>query len=75
MSPGYYWMNERGIGGYVGGPPIFDLPALCRRTSGGSNRVTGGHSWYGSVLGDDETVGYIGGGLGITCGPDGGCIQ
>ena len=39
---GRYWVNARGVGGYQGGPPIFDLAALCRR---GGNGGGSGHSW------------------------------
>ncbi len=37
---GRYWVNAQGIGGYEGGPPIFNLAVLCRRSGKSS-----GHSW------------------------------
>ena len=41
VIPGRYWVNARGIGGYEGGPPSFDLAALCgRRSAGGSSTQT-----------------------------------
>lgn len=40
VFPGRYWVNAQGIGGYQGGPPIFNLAVLCRRTGRGS-----GNSW------------------------------
>ncbi len=33
---GRYWMNAAGIGGYEGGPPQFNLPALAAQRSGGA---------------------------------------
>jgi hypothetical protein len=34
--PGRYWVAANGVGGYEGGPPFFDLNALCRAAGGGS---------------------------------------
>ena len=39
---GRYWMNAQGIGGFEGGPPIFDLNAAARQRSGGG--LYGGNS-------------------------------
>ena len=33
--PGRYWVLYNGVGGYEGGPPLFDLNALCAAASGG----------------------------------------
>jgi hypothetical protein len=35
VIPGRYWVDARGIGGYEGGPPVFDLQALARSAGGG----------------------------------------
>ena len=35
VIPGRYWVDPRGIGGYEGGPPIFDLRSLARAAGGG----------------------------------------
>ena len=67
---GRFWMNAQGVGGYEGGPPIFNLATAWRRNRGGST-----YSRYGSVIGDGSTVGYFGhDGTTVTCGPDGGCL-
>jgi len=38
VQPGRYWVVADGTGGYEGGPPLFNLVALCnqRRSGGGS---------------------------------------
>lgn len=71
VMPGRYWLNAQGIGGFEGGPPQFSLG-----TGGGGRgrRSVLGHSDTGSVIGGDGIVGYVGGDVGITCGPDGGCF-
>ncbi len=35
VIPGRYWVDPRGIGGYEGGPPVFDLRSLARAAGGG----------------------------------------
>lgn len=35
VTPGRYWVLANGIGGYEGGPPQFDLAALCAAANGG----------------------------------------
>ena len=35
VYPGRYWVLANGIGGYEGGPPSFNLAALCAAASGG----------------------------------------
>ena len=39
---GRYWMNAQGVGGFEGGPPVFDLAAAARQRSGGG--LYGGNS-------------------------------
>jgi len=38
VIPGRYWVNALGIGGYEGGPPMFNLAQMCApaRSSGGT---------------------------------------
>jgi hypothetical protein len=45
VIPGHYWVNAYGIGGLEGGPPMFNLAALCRQAGG---RNFGSRTWYGS---------------------------
>lgn len=35
VIPGRYWVLANGIGGYEGGPPSFNLAALCSAAAGG----------------------------------------
>ena len=35
VIPGRYWVLANGIGGYEGGPPTFNLAALCSAAGGG----------------------------------------
>jgi hypothetical protein len=45
---GRYWVNAQGIGGVEGGPPMFNLAALCnahRQTSSGRTWHNGDGSW------------------------------
>jgi hypothetical protein len=35
VMPGRYWVEASGIGGYEGGPPSFNLAALCAAAGGG----------------------------------------
>ena len=45
---GRYWVNAQGIGGMEGGPPMFNLVALCnaqRQTSSGRTWHNGDGSW------------------------------
>lgn len=74
VLPGRYWLDARGVGGFEGGPPTFDLRAAATAAGRGARRSILGHSLTGSVIGGDGVVGYVHGGLGITCGPDGGCF-
>lgn len=34
VMPGRYWVLANGIGGYEGGPPLFNLAALCSAATG-----------------------------------------
>jgi|HubBroStandDraft_4_1064222.scaffolds.fasta_scaffold28958_3 hypothetical protein len=77
VQPGRYWINADGIGGFEGGPPSFNLAALCSQRKGRSSALgtPGNRGWYGSVTGGGGVVGAIfPGGAGVTCGPGGGCI-
>lgn len=69
VNPGRYWLNPYGVGGYEGGPALFQLkPPQQRRRSVLSTRdLVGGSVVGGGFLG-------AGGGPSVTCGPDGGCI-
>jgi len=41
VLPGRYWVDSRGIGGYEGAPPSFNLAAMCAaRRGGGSSTQT-----------------------------------
>lgn len=35
VIPGRYWVAANGVGGYEGGPPIFNLAALCGQQNAG----------------------------------------
>jgi hypothetical protein len=61
VIPGRYWVDARGIGGYEGGPPIFDLQALARAAGGGRGGAWSYTSPYGSgtVGGDGEGFSYF----------------
>ena len=72
VIPGRFWMDARGMGGPVGGLATFNVAAACGQAA---RPRRGGDPWYGSVSGDDGVVGAIfRDGVGVTCGPDGGCI-
>ncbi len=70
VNPGRYWLNAQGIGGYEGGPPLFDLSAAAAASAG-----TGGYSGYtrrtpfGSIGGDGNCSYYMhpGGSSVMTC--------
>jgi Short C-terminal domain len=61
VIPGRYWVDARGIGGYEGGPPIFDLQALARAAGGGRGGAWSYTSLHGSgtVGGDGEGFSYF----------------
>jgi len=58
VSPGRYWLNAQGIGGYEGGPPQFNLPAAAAQRSGGGGGYNrsgpGGH-----LMSDGNCFGYM----------------
>ena len=61
VLPGRYWVDARGIGGYEGGPPIFDLGALARAAGGGRGGAwshTAPHGG-GTVGGDGQGFNYF----------------
>jgi hypothetical protein len=73
IVPGRYWMNAAGIGGIEGGPPQFNIIALCQQAYGGGPR--GVQSCFGSITQGGGITGYappagVPGGSGMTCGPD-----
>ena len=76
VLPGRYWLEADGTGGYVGEPASFNLVRLCnQRRASGALGSPGNRGWYGSVIGGGGSVGAIfSGGMGVTCGPDGGCL-
>ena len=51
VLPGRYWVNAQGIGGYEGGPPLFDLRAMAAqaqrywRQNSGTGESHGGGAW------------------------------
>ena len=57
VVPGRYWMNAQFIGGYEGGPAIFDLGAAAGSNSQGSgyNQNTIG----GGLMSDGSCSGYL----------------
>jgi hypothetical protein len=61
VIPGRYWVDARGIGGYEGGPPIFDLQALARAAGGAQGGAWSYTSPYGggSVGGDGQGFNYF----------------
>lgn len=61
VIPGRYWVDARGIGGYEGGPPIFDLQALARAAGGGRGGAWSYTSPHGSgtVGGDGQGFSYF----------------
>lgn len=75
VRPGRYWMNAHGVGGLEGRPPIFDLAALCQQAGAAPGSV---YTPFGSVVQGSGITGYAppaeSRGIGVTCGPDGGCI-
>lgn len=58
VNRGRYWLNGWGIGGYEGGPPVFNLRAAAQSGSGGYsgyNRRTP----FGSLGGDSNCSYYL----------------
>ncbi|MCB1019844.1 MAG: hypothetical protein H6509_14105 [Bryobacterales bacterium] len=76
VIPGRYWLDPAGYGGVEGGPPQWNIAQLCAASRQRSGSYRGK---YGSVLSDGTTTGAMfrsssGDIVGVTCGPDGGCI-
>jgi hypothetical protein len=69
IPPGRYWLDAWGRGGVEGGPALFDIGV-----SAGDGRSIFGHSLSGSVISSGDGVGFVGGSVGVSCGPDGGCV-
>ncbi len=61
VIPGRYWVDARGIGGYEGGPPIFDLLSLARAAGGGRGGAWSYTSPHGggTVGGDGQGFSYF----------------
>jgi hypothetical protein len=60
VMPGRYWLDSRGIGGYEGGPPQFDLGAAAR--TGGGSGGQGGYTRrtpFGGLGGDGNCSYYL----------------
>jgi hypothetical protein len=53
VLPGRYWVDARGIGGYEGGPPIFDLRALAQAAGGARGGAWSYTSSSGGTVGGD----------------------
>jgi hypothetical protein len=53
VQRGRYWVGANGIGGYEGGPPMFNLVALCSQKQGGAG--PGGWQCSGGSCGTDQT--------------------
>jgi hypothetical protein len=58
VSPGRYWLNARGIAGFEGGPPQFDLGAAIaaqnKKKEGGMSRGWNRTTPGGHIGGDDN---------------------
>ncbi len=78
VYPGYYWLDAQGNVGIEGGGFLFNVYAIGNSSNSGGLRADGrsifGHSLTGSVIGDESIVGFIDGGVGVTCVPGEGCI-
>lgn len=57
VTPGRYWLNADLVGGYEGGPAIFDLRAAAAQQAGGAgyNRDT----LFGGLMSDGQCAGYL----------------
>lgn len=56
VNPGRYWLNWEGIGGYEGGPALFDL-AAAMAAAGGSGYTR--RTPFGSIGGDGNCSYYL----------------
>ncbi|HEX8847635.1 MAG TPA: SHOCT domain-containing protein [Pyrinomonadaceae bacterium] len=60
VLPGRYWVDARGVGGYEGGPPMFDLRQLAQAAGGARGGAWSYTSPYGgSVGGDGQGFSYF----------------
>ena len=71
IQRGRYWVGADGIGGYDGGPPLFNLVALCRQKQGGVGpggwQCSGGSCGTAATrTGVDNIVTEPGGGAGFS---------
>ena len=56
VEAGRYWLNAQGIGGYEGGPPLFNLYAMAQQAGGGSSYTR--RTPFGS-MGSDGQCSYF----------------
>lgn len=56
LEPGRYWINAVGVGGFEGGPPVFDLRVLAARRGSGGRAWS--HSGPGGHMGSDGNCSY-----------------
>lgn len=63
VVPGRYWMNAQLIGGFEGGPAIFNLNAVSSYAGSGSNGGSGGgynvNNYGSSLMSDGSCSGYL----------------
>lgn len=57
VRTGRYWLNAQGIGGYEGGPPMFDLRAAAARRGVGGGYLRRSH--FGSTGSDGNCFYYL----------------
>jgi hypothetical protein len=72
VVPGRYWVEASGIGGYEGGPPAFNLAALCSAFAGG--RRGGGSTRTECHSNGCQSTNHVTGGGVITDGRGGGAV-
>lgn len=56
VYPGRYWLDNRGLAGYEGGPPLLNLFRLC---GGGGRSGKLDLLNYGSVIAGDGIIGFV----------------
>ena len=71
VQTGRYWVGADGIGGYEGGPPLFNLVALCSQKQGGGGPrgwgCSGGSCGTAAIrTGVNNIVSEPGGGAGFS---------
>jgi hypothetical protein len=65
VNPGRYWLGPNLVGGYEGGPPMFDLRAAAAQSSAGGGGGAGGEPGYnrstpfGDLMSDGRCSGYF----------------